>query len=140
MTSLYKALGAAIVFSLNTQAAGAFEPVRPIEGYKCFRVNVPEEKRFDPKASPPVFEAPTEGSRQIGLAASTVFVKWPLDDVDGFVEIIWGQKGVKAWIRKNILRPWHIVPNTAGPAGECVPTLMSNGYIGIGNALPYKHH
>lgn len=136
MTPISKAIAAsACFFFLPGAPALALTAVRPLEGYKCMRVYIPEEKRFDPSAVPPVFAAPTEQSQQIGQAG-LFFVKWPLNEVDGFVEIIWGQRGVKAWIRKDVLRPWRTKRTPPGPASECVPSIMSNGSIGIGNALP----
>lgn len=120
----------------SSTSAFALTAVKALEGYKCLRVHIPEEKRFDPSALPPVFEAPTEASKLIGHNGTAAFVKWPLNEVDGFVEIIWGQKGVRGWIRKSILRPWRTKRTPHGPASECVPSIMSDGTIGIGNALP----
>lgn len=139
MISLFGPIFGASLLVIQTGGAGDFTSVKPIEGYKCFRVNVPEEKRFDPNASPPVFAAPTEASHMIGRNGEAVFAKWPFNEVDGFVEIIWGGHGIKAWIHKDVLRPWRTKLSPPGPASECVPTLMSNGRIGIGNAIPYKH-
>ncbi|BBU63961.1 hypothetical protein MSC49_38960 (plasmid) [Methylosinus sp. C49] len=139
MISLINPILAASFLVLQAGGAGSFTPVRPIEGYKCLRVHIPEERRFDPSAVPLVFAAPTEASKLIGHSGVAAFVKWPLNEVDGFVEIIWGDHGIKAWIHKDVLRPWRTKWTPPGPASECIPTLMSNGMIGIGNAIPYKH-
>ncbi|TRL24694.1 hypothetical protein FM996_20275 [Methylosinus sporium] len=139
MTPLFSSIFAASLLVTQTGGAGDFTSVRPIEGYRCFRVYIPEERRFDRSAVPPVFAAPTEASKLIGHSGVAAFVKWPMNEVDGFVEIIWGGQGLKAWIHKDVLRPWRTKVSPAGPASECVPTLMSNGRIGVGNAIPYKH-
>ena len=55
--------------------------------------------------SSPVFAAPTEASQLIGRNGEAVFVKWPFNEVDGFVEIIWGGHGIKAWIYKMSCDP-----------------------------------
>lgn len=134
---LLKNIAPAILVLVTSDFVQALEAVRPLAGYKCFRVYVPEEKRFDPTASRPVFAAPTEASKLIGHAGGFAFVKWPLNETDGFVEIAWGQRGIKAWIHKDVLRPWRNNLTPPGPASECVPSVMSDGTIGKGNGLPY---
>jgi hypothetical protein len=109
----------------------AVTAVKPLEGYKCMRVKIPEEKRWDPLAVPPVFAAPTEESRQVGRAASVVLVKVPVNEVNGFIEILRvGAKAPPVWISAKVLSPWQ--SNTVPPQ-RCVPSIMSNGMIGTGN-------
>lgn len=137
MTRFLRNMAMALLIALPPGGTQALEAVRPLEGYKCFRVYVPEEKRFDPLASPPVFAAPTEASRQIGREGSISLVKWPINEVEGFVEIIWGERGVKAWIHKDVLRPWRDKFTPPGPGHDCVPSVMSDGGIGTSNGLHY---
>ena len=75
---------------------------------------------------PPVYKAPTEGSERIGYQTNLVITKWPLDKVNGFVRILWGQKGIPAWIAENLIVPYH---NPVKATAKCTPQQMANGNI-----------
>ena len=123
----------------------ALTVVKPLEGYAC--MGLKSDKEFNdwvpgslpPKpgsdVDPPVFTAPTEASKRIGFVSSPVIVAWPLNEVDGFVETLWGEKGLRGWIKGDLLVSFGTVVRKDGSVIKkvrtCKPSVMSNGLIGF---------
>ena len=124
------AIGASIIVA-SAYPALSLTAVKPLDGYKCMKIKIPEDKRWDQSALPPVFAAPTEESQQIGRAATVVLVKQPMKEVNGFVEILRvGAKAPPVWISAKVLSPWQ---STTVPPQRCVPSIMSDGGVGWSN-------
>lgn len=117
--------------------AGAGEARKPLDGYAC--MSLKHEQTYSqwvasgrlPKApggpdEPPVYKEPTEGSERIGYQTNLVIAKWPLDNVNGFVRILWGQKGIPGWVSADLIVPYH---NATKPSAKCTPLQMANGNI-----------
>jgi hypothetical protein len=117
--------------------ASAVESRKPLDGYAC--MSLKHEQTYNewiasrrlPKPpggpdEPPVYRAPTEESERVGYQTNLVIAKWPLDKVNGFVRILWGQKGIPAWISADLIVPYH---NAVKPSAKCTPLRMANGNI-----------
>ena len=46
------------------------------------------EDAWDGKGFPPVFKGPSEDSGKLGVASGVVYVAWPLQKQNGFVQIL----------------------------------------------------
>jgi len=127
--------GCVVCFCIS--GASAIEARKPLDGYVC--MSLKHEQTYNdwiasgrlPKPpggpdEPPVYKAPTEGSERIGYQTNLVITKWPLDKVNGFVRILWGQKGIPAWIAETLIVPYH---NPVKATAKCTPQQMANGNI-----------
>jgi hypothetical protein len=145
MKTLLKRAGvAAGAVIIMIESVVALTAVKPLEGYVC--MGLKSDKEFNdwvpgsmgPKPGgpedPPVFQAPTEGSRLLGYNSSPVIVKWPVNEVGGFVEML-RLGGEKGWIKGDLLVPYGTVVRKDGTVikkdKKCIPSLMSNGRIGF---------
>jgi hypothetical protein len=129
---------AGCILSIWVNSAQALTAAKPLDGYVCMSLKA-DQKYNDwvpgslPKApggpdQPPVYRAPSIESERIGYATPTVIVAWPLDKANGFIRILWGQKGIRGWVSENLVVPYHSV---AVPNAKCTPVVMTNGTIGI---------
>ena len=115
-------------------AAGALVPsvraepvhaVRPIDGYVCMRLNVTEAEALNPRGTGIfILVAPRPDAARGTTAPGVVFAREPKHLVDGYLEVLQltGQPG---WIAADQVRPFD-------ETRRCVPSMMSNGRIGIG--------
>jgi hypothetical protein len=115
-------------------AAGAFasypraEPVhavRPIDGYVCMRLNVTEAEVLNPRGTGIfILTAPRPDAAHGTTAPGVVFAREPEHRVDGYLEVLQltGQPG---WIAADKVKPFE-------KTLRCVPSVLSNGRIGIG--------
>ena len=101
--------------------------VRPIPGYTCMRLNLSAEQMMDRNLSVPVLTEPSAQSARIGEASATLIVREPMHVQNGFAEILF-LDGRKAWIRRELLRPYA---TPAAPNARCTPSIMSNGRPGF---------
>ena len=72
---------------------------------------------------PSVFEAPSAGSKKIGIATSIIYALSPTNEVSGFIEVV-HPNGVRGWVQANAIEPWH---NVNTPAARCTARLLPNG-------------
>jgi hypothetical protein len=120
----------ASVTSLAWAAAAAqAQPVRVVRdlpGYKCMAL--PHLwNGVGPMPPPvPVYAGPQSSTPQVGIAASTVIVKSPMQVTSGRTQIL-QPNGHSAWIAVNEIGPWHVESN---PYARCYPALLSNGMYG----------
>jgi hypothetical protein len=145
MRTLFKSGGvAAGVVIIMIESAVALTAVRPLDGYVC--MGLKSDKEFNdwvpgsmpPKPGgpddPPVFQAPSEESRLLGYNLSPVIVKWPMNEVAGFVQVL-RLNGEKGWIKGDLLVPYGTVVRKDGTVikkdKHCIPSMMSNGRIGF---------
>jgi hypothetical protein len=119
---------AGVLACLSTGQAVALTAVRPLEGYACMDLNLTDEEMRNFGSLPPVFAAPKQESKKIGVATSTVFVVSPIREVNGFVEML-RLNGQRGWIASKMLRSHRSI---AVPPLPCTPSLMSNGKPGFG--------
>lgn len=100
--------------------------VRPIPGLVCMSLSPEDEAATQQSQLPPILAAPSATAPRIGFPTGIVFVKWPIHQVNDFVEMtrLDGQTG---WIDAHHLRPWHSMNKSNA---KCVPSLMSNGRLG----------
>ena len=122
----------------------ALEVVKLLDGYFCMGLKADKEVNdWVPVSLPPpqggpnnpaVFEGPTEASARLGYTFSPVIVKEPLNEVNGFTEVlrINGQRG---WVSSSLLVPYGTVVKPDGTSVKktkhCRPSMMSNGKIGF---------
>ena len=137
-------VAAAYVMGLSLVDASAIEAMKPLDGYVC--MGLKSDKEFNDWVpgslpappggpdSPPVFAAPTEGSRRLGYNYSPVIVKRPLNEVNGYVEIV-RLSGERGWIKRDVLAPYGTVMRTDGSIvktdRQCAPIIKANGKIGF---------
>jgi hypothetical protein len=123
MSKLGTKIGIAFTLIVANSAVG-LTAMSPIEGYKCMSVNWPEEKKWDRAAAPKVYRGPSEESAQVGVQGEPAIVKWPMNELNGFVEIIRPGRpgGQRAWIKASDL---------TGLRANCVPSHMSDGSVGF---------
>lgn len=139
-----KCLAFVVVWSVGGGWAVAQEKVvaKPLDGYVCMGLKTDKEisdwvpgsvapKPGDPGfAGFPVFQSPTEESKQLGYQYSPAFVAWPEDEAGGFVRIIRINKE-KAWIKKDALVAFGLVVGRDGHMVKlkrtCKPLISSWG-------------
>jgi hypothetical protein len=136
----FKSLFFFVVYNLwvGTNAAHAFTmaekfkrlPVgEVIPGYNCMDVIYPPEADYNPRLLPPVFAAPTENSRQIGTQGALAYVVWPINEVNGFIELL-RFDGETGWIASKYTKPFTYPKSTNTP-GRCTLNMTAGGYIGF---------
>jgi hypothetical protein len=99
--------------------------VRPIAGYVCMRLSVTEAEVLNPRGTGIfILTAPRPDAAHGTTAPGVVFVRQPQELVDGYLKVLQltGQPG---WIAADKVRPFDEMR-------RCVPSMMSNGRIGIG--------
>lgn len=100
--------------------------VRPAPGLKCMSLDTASRAATRQDELPPVLVSPDPGATRIGYPTSVVFVKVPVHEKNGFVEMV-RLNGEAGWIAANHLEPWR--PLNGGSA-TCTPSVMSNGKLG----------
>lgn len=100
--------------------------VRPVQGLKCMSLDPASLAETNQDALPPVLQTPESNAARIGYPTSVVFVKTPIHEQNGFIEMV-RLNGQLGWIAANHLQPWR--PLNGGSA-TCTPSLMSNGKLG----------
>jgi len=132
----YLLLCAACVLSMGTTASFAasngdkikgFTVGEIIQGYNCMDVIYPPEADYNARLLPPVFAAPTESSRKIGTQPGFVYVVWPLNKVNGFIEIL-RINGDRGWIAAKDTKPFTYPSSTNTPGG-CTIRMTASGAI-----------
>jgi hypothetical protein len=98
--------------------AERLQPGSPLSGYQCYHIdagalNLTRENAWDGKGFPPVFRGPSEDSGKLGVASGVVYVAWPLQKQNGFVQILrFG--GDVGWISGSVIRPLYREPGSKG--------------------------
>ena len=123
-------LGAILLFSMICHGVHAerLQPGSPLSGYQCYNIDaealkLTPEDAWDGKGFPPVFKGPSEESGKLGIASGLVYVAWPLQKQNGFVQIL-RLGGDIGWISGSVIRPLYREP---GSKGGC--TLSWNGNL-----------
>ena len=71
------------------------------------------EDAWNGKGFPPVFKGPSEDSGKLGVASGVVYVAWPLQKQNGFVQILrFG--GDSDGFRRSVIRPFYREPGSKG--------------------------
>jgi hypothetical protein len=100
---------------------GEVYAVRPIDGYKCMKLDLTEKQAMDFSGASQVWilTAPeAHAPRGVG-AGSVVLVKTPEHLVNGYLEVL-QNSGKPGWIQADRVKPYN-------PNARCVPSLLSNG-------------
>ena len=97
-----------------------------LTGYKCMMLA--KQYTGDGPTPPPVpvYDGPSSGARQIGVAGGTVIVPALAQPVDGRVTMV-RINGEKAWIDASQIVAWHA---KADPSATCRPVILPNGRYG----------
>ena len=103
--------------------------VRPLDGYVCMNLNLPDAQMRDPSGQRiPILTAPRPDSPVGTLATPIVIAKAPEHVVGGYAEVL-QLTGKPGWIKADLILPYHSASN---PYARCTPSLLSNGRIGTG--------
>jgi len=124
MKQIIAALIAAVALAPSIHAE-PIHAVRPIEGYVCMRLNVTEAEALNPRGTGIfILTDPRPDAARGTTAPGVVFVRQPRELVNGYLNVLQltGQPG---WIAADQVRPFD-------ETRRCVPSMMSNGRIGIG--------
>jgi hypothetical protein len=125
MTLIRIALGIILVTAdVRVMPAEAYVVGKPIDGFQCMSLTLSPEQQFN-GPMPSVFAAPTEESKKLGTTGGIVYVAWPLNNVNGFVEMM-RYNGEKAWISAKVLKPYEY---PVGLPGSCILSQRPNGTI-----------
>jgi hypothetical protein len=121
-------LAALLAVGLLPGSAGAqgLTVVRSAPGLKCMSLDAASLAATRQDKLPPVLAQPDANAERVGFPTSIVFVRVPLQERNGFVQMV-RLNGQPGWIAQDHLRPWH--PMNGGSA-TCTPSLMSNGRLG----------
>jgi hypothetical protein len=121
------ALALALAVISSCAHAERLQPGSPLSGYQCYHIDaealkLTPEDAWEGKGFPSVFKGPSEESGKLGVAAGVVFVAWPLQKENGFVQIlrIGGDIG---WISGSVIRPLYRDP---GSKGGCILSWRGN--------------
>jgi hypothetical protein len=101
-------------------------PVRPVPGLKCMSLDPSSRAATRQDALPPILASPDPNAPRIGYPTSVVFVKTPVHEQNGFIEVV-RLNGQGGWIAADHLRPWRPLN---GESATCTPSVMSNGKLG----------
>jgi hypothetical protein len=121
------ALALALALIGNCAHAERLQPGSPLSGYQCYHIDaealkLTPEDAWDGKGFPPVFKGPSEESGKLGVASGVVYVAWPLQQQNGFVQILrFG--GDVGWISGSVIRPLYREP---GSKGGCTLSWRGN--------------
>lgn len=116
---------AAVCVAASSAHAERFYAVRPLDGYVCARLNATEAQMLDPHG-PGIFllPEPKADAPRGFIAPGILFVRKPAHTVDGYTEVM-QFNGQPAWIAADQIKPMD-------SSARCVPSVLSNGKIGIG--------
>ena len=87
-------------------SAQGLTPVKPATGLACMSLDSQSLAATEQRNLPPVLAAQETSAPGIGYPLSIVFVKWPLVEENGYVEMI-RLNGQIGWIQASHLQPWH---------------------------------
>ena len=81
-----------IVISMAFMRSG-LQPGQSVSGYQCYNIDAESVEvdaggAWDGKGFPPVFKGPSEESGKFGVASGLVYVAWPLQKQNGFVQML----------------------------------------------------
>jgi hypothetical protein len=107
--------------------AERLQPGSPLSGYECYNIDaealkLTPEDAWEAKGFPPVFKGPSADSGKLGVAGGLVFVAWPLQKQNGFVQIL-RFNGEIGWISGSVIRPLYRDP---GSKGGCTLSWRGN--------------
>jgi len=126
--SLILVLGAVCALAPVAHAQG-LRAVRPLPGYACMNLAVPEKLLEDRGwAGVPILAEPRSHAQQTAVATPTVIAKAPAVIVNGYAEVM-RLTGETGWIEADKLKPFS---SASDPYARCTPSLMSNGRMGFG--------
>jgi hypothetical protein len=127
--TLYCGLLIAGSFSLAGHVADAqgVRASQQLPGYTCMSLALDPGQIRSFASLPPIKDAPRDDARTIGVASSVVFARTSERLVNGWTEVIMPNRK-RGWVNAGYLRPYHSASN---PSARCVPSIMSNGSIGI---------
>lgn len=109
--------------------AQGLRAVRPLDGYACMNLAVPETLLEDRTwAGVPILSAPRADAQQVAVATPTVIAKAPAVIVNGFAQVM-RLTGETGWIEAAKLKPFS---SASDPYARCTPSVMSNGRMGFG--------
>ena len=130
------ALVLALAFFGSCAHAERLQPGSPLSGYQCYDIDaealkLTPEDAWEGKGFPPVFKGPSEDSGKLGVAPGPVFVAWPLQKQNGFVQIL-RMNGDIGWISGSVIRPLYRDPGSKGGctllwAGKLVQFALDPG-------------
>ena len=112
--------------------------VKPLSGYVCMSLKSAQkpngwvtgalQKPFGGPDSPPVYSSPSTESARIGYEVTPIVnAVQPLETINGFLHIGWGQNAKSGWIDESLVMPYR---SPANPNAKCAVVLLSNGRIG----------
>jgi len=120
------AIAATLLLALPSQA----QPVtvdRPLDGYSCALLNVPDAQMRDPQwAGVPILTAPSPSAPRGTMASGIVVIRNPAHVVGGFAEVL-QRTGKPGWIEAGKIVPYK---SKSHANATCTPALLSNGRIG----------
>lgn len=126
IASLLAVAGCLVASGSHAQGLRA---VRPLDGYACMNLAVPEATIRDRAwAGVPILAAPRPDAAQAAVAAPTVFAKSPTVIVNGYAQVL-RLNGETGWVEAAKLKPYS---SASDPYARCTPSLMSNGRPGFG--------
>jgi len=111
-----------------TKPALSLTAIKPIEGLVCMDLKLGYEERKIEENLPNEYARPNESSQIIGKAPSIVFVDSTIPETNGFLKVVRFDH-TEGWIQADLLKKHG---NTLQVRNSCVPSLMSNGLIGVG--------
>jgi hypothetical protein len=111
-------LAVAVAFIGSGVHAERLQPGSPLSGYQCYDIDaevlkLTPEDAWEGKGFPPVFKGPSEDSGKLGAAGGVVYVAWPLQKQNGFVQIL-RAGGDIGWISGSVIRPLYRDPGSQG--------------------------
>ena len=110
-------------------SAQGLRAVRPLDGYVCMNLAVPDAQLRDPHwPGVPILTAPSPDAPRGALAAATVIAKAPPHLANGYAEVL-RLNGQPGWIEADKIKPYSSASN---PYARCTPSIMSNGRPGFG--------
>ena len=95
-------------------------------GYKCMMLSRQWTGEGPTPPPVPVYDGPSSGAQQIGVAGGTVIVPVSAQPVDGRLPMV-RINGQQAWIEGSQLVPWRA---KADPSATCRPVILANGRYG----------
>jgi hypothetical protein len=127
MTDMKKALRFGLVLALCPVSAFAqIHTKQVLTGYKCMMLAKQWAGEGPTPPPVPVYDGPSAGAKQIGIAGGTVIVPTLAQSIDGRVSMV-RINGEKAWIDATQIVPWA---SKADPSATCRPVILANGRYG----------
>ena len=129
MKTSLSVLAAGACLLVSTAHAQGLRAVRPLDGYACMNLDVPEKTLEDPAwAGVPIRSEPHADAPQAAVATPTVIARFPATVINGFAQVL-RLNGETGWIEATKLKPYS---SASDPYARCTPSLMSNGRPGLG--------